>query len=103
MKYLVQISLTPEAGSKIESQPGGPGPIVGRLLDRFKPEAVYMTCTERTVYMVVDLNASDLTELMIAGTEIAGAYPTFTPVVPASEFGDLVGSAIPGAHKIIEG
>ncbi len=103
MKYLVQLSLTPDAGNKLERQPGGPGPLVERLLERFKPEAVYMTCSERTVYLVADLEAVDVAELMIVGSEIGGAYPTFKPVIAGSEFGEIAGTAIPSAQKIVDG
>ena len=102
MKYFVKISLTPEAGTAIESRPGGPGPIVDRLLERFKPEVVYMTCSERTLFMFVDLpDPADIAELMIAGTGIAGAYPTFIPVISGDQFPEVVGKALSGAQSIL--
>lgn len=101
MKFLVQVSLTQEAGIAIENRQGGPGPVIGRVLERFKPEAVYMTTTERTLLMFVDLpGPADVAELMIAGAEIAGAYPKFTPVVSGKDFEGVVSKAIPAARSL---
>ena len=104
MKYFVEVAVTPEAGKVIEARPGGPGPVIGRILERFKPEAVYFTCSERTMLMFVDLpKPEDITELMIAGADISGEYPAFTPVVTGKEFPELVGKAVPAAQKLTEG
>ncbi len=35
MKYVVEIATTTEV------KPEGPGPVIGRVVDRLKPEAVY--------------------------------------------------------------
>ena len=103
MKYFVRIPLTPEAGKNIESRPGGPKPIVERILSRFKPEAVYMTCSERTLLMFVDLaDPADIAELMIVGAGMADTYPVFTPVISGKEFEAVVGKAIPGAQAILK-
>ncbi len=103
MKYLVEIYLTPEAGQSMESRPGGPGPVVGRMIERFKPDMTCMALSERLVYMLVELDDVALAELMIAGAEMGGEYPTFTPVVEAENFPGLVGQAVEGAKKIREG
>ena len=55
------------------------------------------------MYLVADLEASDVAELMIVGAEIGGAYPIFTPVIAGSEFEELAGKALPSAHKIVDG
>jgi hypothetical protein len=103
MKHMVRISITPQAGHDIESRPGGPGPIIGRLVERFKPEAVYMSPARREIFMVVNLDAADMGELMIAGTTLGGQHPEFIPVVEGKEFGALIGKALPAAKKLIEG
>ena len=104
MKYHVEIPVTPEAGAAVEARPGGPGPVIGRMLERFKPEAIYMATTRRVVYMVVDLDDdASVVELMLAGTTLAGTYPTFTPVVGADDFPAVAGKAIPAAQAIVEG
>ena len=103
MKYFVKIPLTPEAGKNIEARPGGPKPVVERILNRFKPEAVYMTCSERTMLMFVDLaNPADITELTIVGADIARTYPTFTPVISGKDFESVVSKAIPSAQEILK-
>jgi hypothetical protein len=76
---------------------------VGRLIERFKPEAVYMSPARRELFMVCDLSAADMAEFMIAAGHLAGQYPEFIPVVEGKEFGAVVGKAIPGAKKLIEG
>ena len=104
MKYMVELSVDAQTGNEIESQPGGPGPVVERILDRFKPEAVYMTMTERKIYMVVDLDdPASTAELMIAGARIAGSYPKFTPVITGADFPEVVGKALPAANAIVNG
>ena len=101
MKYFVKLSVTIEAGAEIESRPGGPGPIVERLLERFKPEAVYFTINKRTMLMFVDLpDPADITELMVAGAGIFGAYPTFTPVISGDQFAEVISKALTGAKAI---
>jgi hypothetical protein len=103
MKHMVRVQLTPQAGHNIEARPGGPGPIIGRLLERFKPEVVYMGPARREVFAVCDLTAADMAEFMIAGCEIAGQYPEFIPVIDGKDFGAIVAKAMPSAKKIIEG
>jgi hypothetical protein len=103
MKYLVQLEGTPEAGLRMEARPGGPGPIVARIIERFAPEAVYMSPGRRTVILVCDLTHADMTELMIAGSHISGRQPEFIPVVDAKEFGAIAARAMPAAQQLIDG
>jgi hypothetical protein len=78
----------------------GPGPV---LAGRFKPEAMYMCPSRREIIMVVDLDPAGMAELMIAGSHLAGQYPEFIPFVEAKDFGGVVGKAMPGAKKLVEG
>lgn len=103
MKHMVRVQVTPQAGIALEARPGGPGPFIGRLVERFKPEAVYMSPAHRELFMVCDLNAADMAELMIVSGHMAGQYPEFIPVVEGRDFGAVVGTAIPGAKKLTEG
>jgi hypothetical protein len=103
IKHMVRMQLTPQAGHDIEARPGGPGPVMSRLIERFKPEMVYMSPARRELFVVCDLNPADMAELMIAGCQVAGQYPEFIPVIDGKEFGAIVGKAIPAAKKLIEG
>jgi hypothetical protein len=102
MKFMVHMQVT-EAAGKILEQGAGPGPIIGRVLERFKAESVYMCPTKRQLWFVAAFEPADMAELMIAGSEICGQYPEFSPVVPAADFGAVVGKAIPGAKKLLNG
>ncbi len=103
MKHMIRMQLTAQAGHDIEARTGGPGPVMGRLLERFKPEVVYMSPARREIFMVCELNTGDMAEFMIAGCAIAGQYPEFVPVMDGKEFGAVVGKAIPAAKKIVDG
>jgi hypothetical protein len=103
MKHMVRLQVTPEAGIAIEARSGGPGPVMGRLVERFKPEALYMSPARREIFMVCELSPTDMGELMIAGCAISGQYPEFIPVVEGKEFGALVGKAMSAAKKIVDG
>lgn len=101
MKYLVEMPVSPDAGKAIEARPGGPGPIIGRMIERFKPEAVYLATTRRVIYMIVDLDdEASMLELTIAHADLAGAYPSFTPLVTADAFPAVIGAATRGADFI---
>jgi hypothetical protein len=103
MKHLVRMAVTVQAGHDLEARPGGPGPVIGRVIERFKPEVVYMCPARRELYMVANLEPADMAELMMAGSTIGGQYPEFIPVIEGKEFGAIVGKAIPGAKKLVEG
>jgi hypothetical protein len=103
MKHLVQFRMTPQAGHDLEVRPGGPGPVVARLIERFRPEAVYMSPAKRELFLVCDLGPADMAELMLAGALVSGQHPEFTAVVDGSEFGALVGKALPAARTLVEG
>jgi len=103
MKCMVRWQVSVEAGKAIEARAGGPAPVMGRVMDRFKPECVYMSPIKRELFMVCELSPQDMTELMIIGSNLAGAYPEVIPVITGQEFGGVVGKAMPAAHKILEG
>ncbi|MCC6995969.1 MAG: hypothetical protein IT370_15275 [Deltaproteobacteria bacterium] len=103
MKHLVQIQITTQAGVELEARPGGPGAVIGRIVDRFKPEAVYMSPAHRAIYLVCDLTTSDMAELMLVSHRFAGQNPVFTPVIEGKEFGAMLGKALPASRKLFEG
>jgi hypothetical protein len=104
MKHMIRMQITAHAGHDLEfTRPGGPGPVIGRFVERFKPESLYMSPARRELFMVCELSATDMAELMIAGSEIAGQYPEFIPVIEGKEFGAVVGKALPAAKKLLEG
>jgi hypothetical protein len=93
--------LTPEAGARVESRPGGPGPIVGKLTERFKPQAMHFAVTERTIFLVVDLkDAADVGELMVAASTICGQYPEIHAVLSPEEFADAAPKIMAGAKAL---
>jgi hypothetical protein len=101
MKYMVEVTLNTESGEKFEAQAGGPGPVVGRMLEEFKPEVIYMACSERTIFMVCDLDETQVATLMVVGSHIGGTYPKFMPVINGKDFGEVAGKAIKKAHTIV--
>lgn len=103
MKHLVQIQVTTQAGTELEARPGGPGGVISRIIDRFKPEAVYMSPAHRTIYLVCELTLVDMAELMLVSGRFAGQNPVFTPVIEGKEFGALLGKALPASRKLFEG
>ena len=103
MKHLVQIHVTPQAGLDLEDRPGGPGPVIGRVVERFKPEAVYMSPAQRALFLVCELSPADMAELMATATRFAGQHPTFIPVIDGKDFGSVVGAAMPAAKKLVDG
>jgi hypothetical protein len=103
MKHMIQIQVTPEAGRELATRPGGPAPVIGRLLERFKPETVYMSPARQEMFLVCDLTPGDMAELMLAGCAISGQHPVFTAVIPGKDFGATVAKALPAAMALVEG
>ena len=103
MKYMIRIQVSVEAGKVIDELPGGPGPFVKRLVDRFKPESVYISPSHRELFLVAELGPADVAELMIAGATYSGNYPEFVPVVTVDEFPAIVAKALPAALKLVRG
>lgn len=100
MKYLVHIQATAEAGNRIESA-GGPGPLFGWLVERFKPEAAWGSPVTRQCYLVVNYDDPvAITETMLAVASVVGNEPTFLPILPLSEFGGVVQKAIEGLKTL---
>ena len=81
MRYLVDVHPSIAAANRIDSGEG-PGPIFAYIAERFKPEAMFGTPTQRRVFIVVDLPTDkDAAELMYILTWLNESEPTFTPIM----------------------
>jgi hypothetical protein len=99
MRYLVYFEIPTEEGNRLDFEEAGPGPILGYVMDRFKPEASYTQAGMRAVFMVADLNEAQMTELMLIVSKKFGTYPEFTPVVPGAATPGIAAKAIEEAKK----
>ncbi|MBV9598568.1 MAG: hypothetical protein JOZ87_17110 [Chloroflexi bacterium] len=91
MKYLVEAHPSMEAGNRIDSKEGGPGPVFGYIAERFKPEAMYGNPTRRQIFIVVDLPTErDIAELMYVLTWFTDTEPTFSPVMDPRLYMDAI-------------
>jgi hypothetical protein len=72
----------------------GPGPTFGKIVDRFRPDAIYGDTSRRCIIMVVNLNTSqDMAELMYVLTWFVGNEPSFTPVMKPEVYGETIEKA----------
>ena len=46
MKHMVQIKVTQHEGLEMEARQGGPGPVIGRIIERFRPNTVVLSQNE---------------------------------------------------------
>ena len=93
MLYLVQTNAEMKTANAIDEGPG-PGPFFSKVLDRFRPEAIYGSPDRRSVIMVVNLDTPALiAELMYALTWFSGNEPTFTPVMKPEVYGEAIANA----------
>jgi hypothetical protein len=90
MLYLVEAWASMERGNAIDGGEG-PGPFFGRLVERFRPQALYGDPTRRHVFMVVELETpANVAELMYAFTWWTGIEPKFTLVMPLEVYGEAI-------------
>ena len=78
MLYLVEAHPTIEVGDRTDSG-DGPGPYVAKIIERFRPRAIYGNATRRQVFMVVELErpakmAGDVRPGLVA-EDRAGFHP----------------------------
>jgi hypothetical protein len=91
--YLVESRPTIEQGNKVDAGEG-PGPIVAKIVERFRPQAVYGNPSRRQIMMVVNLNtAAEMAELMYALTWFTCSEPTFTPVMGPEIYAEAIANA----------
>ena len=94
MRYLVEFAASIERGNTIDAA-GGPGPILGHIAERFKPEAIYGDPTRRHVFIIVDLpREEDIAELMYILTWAVGTEPKFTPIMSPEAYAEGIENAM---------
>lgn len=99
MRYLVYFEIPADVGNRLDFEEGGPGPLIGYVMDRFAPEASYTQAGLRGVFIVADLDEAQMTELMLIVSKKFGTYPEFTPVIPLAATPDIATKAIEKAKK----
>ncbi|MGZ4865164.1 MAG: hypothetical protein ACXV5H_09340, partial [Halobacteriota archaeon] len=99
MLNLVYFEVPAEAGTLLDFEEGGPGKILGHIMERFAPEAMYSQAGMRAIFMVADLNEAQMTELMLIVSKKFGTYPEFTALIPAAAIPEMAGKAIEDVKK----
>ena len=99
MKFMIHFTVTEDQGAKIEAAPGGPGPLLGYIVERLKPEAVYLSPARRQGWIVATLNEQLMAEAMIFFSTRCGAYPTIIPAVSFEDFPKFAGPALEASAK----
>ncbi len=94
MRYMVYIEIPTDVGNRLDFEEGGPGKLIGYVMEQFKPEAVYVEAGTRNSVMVAELNEAKMTELMVFVSKKFGTYPEFTPLIPAGAVPEIAGKAI---------
>ena len=90
MKFFVEVAAPADKGPAIDAA-GGPGPIVGEIMQRFHPEAFYGSADARTLRFVAELpTALDIAILMELCSDHLYAYPVLRPVIPIAEMQEFV-------------
>jgi hypothetical protein len=93
MLYLVRADADIRRANTIDAG-DGPGPVFQKIVDRFKPEAVYGTPSRRSVIMVVNLETpAQMAELMYVLTWFTGSEPSFTPIMNPEVYGEAIANA----------
>jgi hypothetical protein len=93
MLFMVQIAADREYANRIDAE-GGPGPIFGKIAERFRPQGFYGNPTRRELIMIVELETpAKVAELMYVLTWFAGSEPTFTPLVKPEIFDEGLNNA----------
>ena len=93
MLYLVKADAEMHRANMIDSG-DGPGPVFGKIVERFKPEAIFGCPSRRSLVMVVNLDTpAQMAELMYVLTWFVGTEPTFTPVMKPEVYGEAIANA----------
>ena len=79
MRYLVYFEIPADVGNSLDFEEGGPGPLIGYIMDRFAPEASYTQAGLRGVFMVADLDEAQMTELMLIVSRKFSTYLSSRP------------------------
>ena len=85
MLYLVEAHPSIEKGNAIDSG-AGPGPVIAKIVERFKPKAIYGNPSRRQVFMVVDLDTPAKRPYCAPTPIIACSSRTKKPIVTTVSF-----------------
>ncbi|MGZ4892296.1 MAG: hypothetical protein ACXV2B_08605 [Halobacteriota archaeon] len=99
MRYLVYVEVPAEVGNRMDFEESGPAKILGYLRERFAPEAWYSQAGMRAIFLVVDLNEAQMTEMMLIVSKKFGTYPEFTPLIPGDVTPEMATKAIQEVKK----
>ena len=92
MLYLVESHPTIEQGNTVDAGEG-PGPVVAKIVERFRPQAVYGNPSRRQIIMVVSLDTpAEMAELMYDLTWFT-CRETFTPVMGPEIYAEAIANA----------
>jgi hypothetical protein len=98
MLYLVEAHPSVERANVVDAGEG-PGSVIAKIVERFRPKAIYGNPSRRQVFMVVELDTpAKMAELMYVLAWFVDVEPTFTPLMSA----EIYGEAIANAKKIIK-
>ena len=93
MLYLVEARPTIEVGDLTDSGEG-PAPYLAKIIERFRPQAVYGNPTRRQVFMVVELETpAKMAELMYVLAWWLKTEPVFTPIMAPETYGEAIANA----------
>jgi hypothetical protein len=97
MLYLVELHPTIEVGDRVDAGEG-PGPMIAKITERFRPQAFYGNPTRRQGFMIVELETpAMMAELMYVLTWWLKTEPVFTPLMAP----EIYAEAIANAKRII--
>ena len=100
MRYLVYIEVPTDVGNRLDFEQGGPGKVLGSVIQRFAPEVWYTQAGMRAIFMVADLNETQMTELMLIASKNFGTYPEFTPLILGAATPEIAAKAIEEVKKV---
>ena len=93
MLYLVEAHPTIEVGDRTDSGEG-PGPYIAKIIERFRPQAIYGNPTRRQVFLVVELETpAKMAELMYVLAWWLKTEPVFTPIMAPETYGEAIANA----------
>src|SRR6516165_8689865 len=93
MLYLVEAHPTAEKGNVVDAGEG-PGPVIAKIVERFRPQAIYGNPSRRQVFMVVDLDTpAKMAELMYVLAWWLKTEPVFTPIMAPETYGEAIANA----------
>lgn len=101
MLYLVYVKVPTDIGNRIDFEEGGPGKVIGFIMNRFKPQAAYAEAGKRNFFVVADLNEAQMTEFMLVASKQMGAYPRFIPLIPGAAVPEMAEKAIEEVKKAL--